>query len=102
MSTDVLFAALDDAAVKMLDLLSDMAYSDDPDGVKERIKVFDSVVDYAALRAKAEPPKKLGESKFNELHRRFRGDSSETKVRGRRRGSETAEDAPSGGGDAGS
>ena len=91
MSTDALFNALDDAAIKLLDHITEANFVsaknedglDAPVTIVEHVKVFEAVVSYATLRAKSEPPKKLSESKFNDIQRRFRGDSDTPRGRAR-------------------
>jgi hypothetical protein len=90
--SEALFAALDEAAVKMLKLLDpDAVDTDDENGepvpveAATKVKIFEAVVDYTALRAKAEPPKELKASKFDGLRSRFHGDSDETPRRAGRR-----------------
>jgi len=88
--SDALFAALDEGAIKMLQLLNPEAVNlieEEPVLVDAatKVKIFEAVVDYAALRAKAEPPKKLQESKFDAIRKRFHGDSDEAPRRTRAR-----------------
>jgi hypothetical protein len=85
--SDALFAALDEGAIKMLQLLNPEAVDttdDEPISVNAatKVKIFEAVVDYAALRAKAEPPK-LQESKFDAIRKRFHGDGDEAPRRTR-------------------
>jgi hypothetical protein len=95
--SDALFAALDEGAIKMLQLLNPEAVDtteDEPIPVDAatKVKIFEAVVDYAALRAKAEPPKKLQESKFDAIRKRFHGEGDEAPRRNRSRKAQSEQD----------
>lgn len=88
--SEALFAALDVGAVEMLKLLHPDAVDVDeesgdpvPVAAATKVKIFAAVTDYAALRAKAEPPK-LKESKFHGLRERFNGESNPPAGRARK------------------
>lgn len=90
MSIDNVFEAMDEEAVNLLKRTARPDIDADGDAkevsVSDHTKAFLAVVEYAMLRAKVEPPKKLGESRFGKLFDDFHGrtpDGGETRRRGR-------------------
>lgn len=81
MNADQFFEKLDVAALDLLERCKKENIETGDDGeitvtVAEHVKAFQAVMDYAALRAKLEPPKKAEGSKFDELRTRFHGNGS--------------------------
>lgn len=103
---DAVFDALDQAAVELLARVKMPDRDKDGEIVPEisaadHVKVFDAVVEYAALRAKVEPPKKLAPTKFGSIHERFHGtaaaDDGTPQRRSRRKSAPDPETAFNGG-----
>jgi hypothetical protein len=92
-----LVKALDDAAAKLLSQAGLSA--DTPIDAKieatpaERVKAFDSVLDYAKIRPTL-IPKETQESPFDRIKREFDGDSTKIERRGRPRKDKTSADPP--------
>ena len=86
-----LIAALDAAAAKLLEQAG--LGPTTPEKIEatpaERVKAFDSVMEYAKLRPDL-IPKKIEESAFDRIKRDFDGDSTKVERRGRPRKDKTA------------
>ena len=86
-----LIAALDAAAAKLLDQAG--LGPTTPEKIEatpaERVKAFDSVMEYAKLRPDL-VPKKQEESAFDRIKRDFNGDGEKVERRGRPRKDKTA------------
>lgn len=90
MSIEKVFEALDDEAVQLLEATKGSDRDNDGNlvpivSIKDRTNAFEAVIAYAALRAKAEPPKKLTESRFGTIFRDFHGATADDDAAPRRR-----------------